>query len=151
MFIARVQEEDFDVSSETKALQKNIPNIGAIVTFTGVVRPKADNQSLKAMTLEHYPGMADMQLNALIDQAKNRFDLDGALVVHRYGRLYPRDNIVLVVTASKHRKDAFDAAAFLMDWLKTKAPFWKKEELADNQARWVDCRETDLDATDRWS
>ena len=120
----RVQTEDFDVGAELKALQRN-GNVGAIVTFTGIVREFSGSQQLAAMTLEHYPGMTERQLAEIEAEARRRWPLDNALIVHRYGRLEPGENIVLVVTTSAHREAAFEAAEVLMDWLKTKAPFWK--------------------------
>ncbi|MEM7570815.1 MAG: molybdenum cofactor biosynthesis protein MoaE [Pseudomonadota bacterium] len=151
MFSVRVQEADFDIKADMAASLHDEAGIGAVVTFNGVVRPEVNGKVLKTMTLEHYPGMAEQQLRALLEEARTRWPLDAGLIIHRYGRLYPGDNIVLVVTASKHRHAAFEAAEFLMDWLKTKAPFWKKEELADSGPHWVEERATDLAATDRWS
>lgn len=151
MFQVRVQEADFDVSKECAALTKGNPGIGAVVTFTGLVRDHNAGHSLKAMTLEHYPDMAEKQMHDLLSQARQRWALDAASITHRVGRLYPEDQIVLVVTCSAHRQDAFDAANFLMDWLKTKAPFWKKEDIAGNDASWVEARDSDKGAADRWS
>lgn len=151
MFSVKVQETDFDLSAECEALTKGKPGIGAVVTFTGRVRDSNNGQSLKTMTLEHYPGMAEKQMTALLDEARSRWRLEAATLVHRFGRLYPEDQIVLVVTCSAHRQDAFEAAAFLMDWLKTKAPFWKKEDTSDNGGSWVDARVSDTQASDRWN
>ncbi|MEO0411971.1 MAG: molybdenum cofactor biosynthesis protein MoaE [Pseudomonadota bacterium] len=151
MFSARVQEADFDIKAETATLLHDEAGVGAVVTFTGIVRPLVNGKPLKAMTLEHYPGMAQQQLGGLLDKAREQWPLEAGLIIHRHGRLYPGDNIVLVMTGSKHRHAAFEAAEFLMDWLKTKAPFWKKEELADQEATWVDERDSDIASTDRWS
>lgn len=151
MFTVRVQEADFDIKIECDALTKGKPGIGAVVTFTGKVRDHNNGKSLKAMTLEHYPGMAEKQMGALMDEARQRWNLDAAALIHRFGRLYPEDQIVLVVTCSAHRQDAFDAAAFLMDWLKTKAPFWKKEDITGADSTWVEARSTDNAAAQRWS
>lgn len=147
----KVQESDFNISTECDLLTKGKPGIGAVVTFTGRVRDHNNGQTLKAMTLEHYPGMAEKQLNALMDDARKRWSLEGATIIHRFGRLYPEDQIVLVVTCSAHRQDAFEAAAFLMDWLKTKAPFWKKEDTDAAGSSWVEARATDDDAVQRWT
>ncbi|MFP3945244.1 MAG: molybdenum cofactor biosynthesis protein MoaE, partial [Alphaproteobacteria bacterium] len=124
----RVQREDFSIGEEAERLAAAHGGAGAVVTFTGVVRESADGPRLTAMTLEHYPGMTENALKDIAAEARRRFDLLDLLVIHRYGRLEPGDNIVLVVTVSAHRGEAFRAAEFLMDWLKTKAPFWKREE-----------------------
>lgn len=145
-----VQTQDFDVGLEVRAIANAVAEIGAIVTFTGVVRGTAHGQKLEAMTLEHYPGMTEAELERIEGQACERWPLQATRIVHRVGRLRPGDNIVLVVTASAHRHAAFEAAEFLMDYLKTRAPFWKKEALADGPAVWVDARETDTSAADRW-
>jgi len=144
----RVQREDFDVGAEVKRLTAGRTDIGAIVTFTGTVR---GGSGVAAMTLEHYPGMTEQELARVEAEAAVRWPLQGSLIVHRVGTLRPGDNIVLVVTASAHRQAAFDAAAFLMDYLKTRAPFWKKELDADGQERWVEARESDDDAAERWA
>ena len=146
----RVQTEDFDVGAELKALQRN-GNVGAIVTFTGIVREFSGSQQLAAMTLEHYPGMTERQLAEIEAEARRRWPLDNALIVHRYGRLEPGENIVLVVTTSAHREAAFEAAEVLMDWLKTKAPFWKLEDSTKGGAAWVAAKAADDAAADRWS
>lgn len=151
----RVEEADFDIAAEVRRLTHGRTDIGAIVTFTGTVRDGADtagpNRSpITEMTLEHYPGMTQAELERIETQARGRWPLQASLIVHRYGRLHPGDNIVLVVTASRHRQDAFEAASFLMDFLKTKAPFWKKETRADGSGGWVDAREADETATGRW-
>ena len=141
----RIQEEDFDVGTETRALTAGHADadIGAIVTFTGTVRGKTAGNTLSSMTLEHYPGMTEAELSRVEAEANERWPLLASLIVHRIGELHPGDNIVLVVAASAHRQAAFEAAAFLMDYLKTRAPFWKKETAADGTGRWVDARESD--------
>lgn len=147
----RVQEADFDVGAEISALTSGRTDIGAVVTFTGTVRGEAKGRPITAMHLEHYPGMTGRELQRVEAEAAERWPLTGSLIVHRYGELKPGDNIVLVVTASAHRQAAFDAAQFLMDYLKTRAPFWKKETGADDSGEWVDARESDTDALDRWN
>ena len=146
----RVQEEDFDIGAEVAAIRRGRTDIGAIVTFTGTVRDVAGGEPISAMTLEHYPGMTEAELARVEGEALASWPLQASLIVHRYGRLEPGDNIVLMVTASPHRQAAFEAAAFLMDYLKTSAPFWKKEETATGEARWVDARESDDTALKRW-
>ncbi len=146
----RVQSEDFDIGAEIKLMTAERTDIGAIVTFTGTVRGGAAGKSITSMTLEHYPGMTEAELARVDAEAQARWPLQGTLVVHRYGTLKPGDNIVLVVTASPHRHAAFEAAAFLMDYLKTRAPFWKKETGADGDGTWVDARESDDAAVARW-
>ncbi|MEL7463344.1 MAG: molybdopterin synthase catalytic subunit MoaE [Pseudomonadota bacterium] len=143
----RVQTEDFDLGAEAEALGQG-GAAGAVVTFTGHVRGGADD--VEAMTLEHYPGMTEAALEEIEAQAMARWPLTGALIVHRVGRLLPGERIMMVATASPHRKAAFEAAEFLMDYLKTRAPFWKKEEVG-GEGRWVDAREEDDAAADRWS
>ncbi|MEM6499035.1 MAG: molybdopterin synthase catalytic subunit MoaE [Pseudomonadota bacterium] len=146
----RVQEDDFDVGAEISTLTGGDTDIGAVVTFTGTVRGTAKGSAITAMSLEHYPGMTERELERVEAEARARWPLSGSLIVHRYGDLKPGDNIVLVVTTSAHRQAAFDAAQFLMDFLKTNAPFWKKETGRDGQGDWVDARESDTDALDRW-
>ena len=146
----RVQTEDFDVSAEIRALQGDRTDIGAIVTFTGTVRGTTRAGPISAMTLEHYPGMTEAELARVEAEANARWPLQGTTIIHRYGALAPGENIVLVVTASPHRQAAFEAAEYLMDFLKTRAPFWKKETGTDGQGSWVDARETDDDALKRW-
>lgn len=146
----RVQHEDFDVAAETRRLTEGNTDIGAVVTFTGTVRGGDAVSPLSAMTLEHYPGMTEAELGRIEAEAQSRWPLAGCLIVHRVGELKPGDNIVLVVTASRHRQAAFQAAEFLMDYLKTKAPFWKKETGRDGSGGWVDARESDDDAMTRW-
>jgi molybdopterin synthase catalytic subunit len=146
----RVQAEDFDVGAEIERLTQGRHGIGGIVTFLGVVRNSGKSESIAAMTLEHYPGMTEKQLGAIEAEARARWPLEEVLIVHRYGRLLPGERIVLVVTASSHRQAAFEACEFLVDWLKTKAPFWKFEE-TEQGARWVEARVSDDNAVDRWS
>jgi molybdopterin synthase catalytic subunit len=145
----RVQAEDFDVSREIAALRKGNPRIGAIASFIGVVRDLNEGDSVAEMTLEHYPGMTEKSVEAIITEARGRWQVMDALVIHRIGTLKPLDQIVLVVVASSHRGDAFAACEFIMDYLKTQAPFWKKEQTGTG-ARWVDARTTDDQAAERW-
>ena len=147
----RVQREAFDVAAEVAALTRGRVDIGGIVTFSGLVRGDADGRALSSLTLEHYPGMTEAELQRIDDQAHARFALLGSTVIHRYGVLYPGDPIVLVVTAAPHRRAAFAAGEFLMDYLKSQAPFWKKESFADGSERWVDARQTDAEAMARWA
>jgi molybdopterin synthase catalytic subunit len=142
-----ITQDDFDIAGEYEALKQ--AGVGAVVIFSGVVRDNADNPRLLAMTLEHYPGMTEMEISTIIEEAKGRWPLASVRVIHRVGRLLPEENIVFVGTASAHRQAAFESAAFIMDYLKTKAPFWKKEE-TEQGANWVDARETDEDALRRW-
>lgn len=146
----RVQHEDFDTAAEIAALSRGRTDIGAIVTFTGTVRGEDAGQTITTMTLEHYPGMTEAELERIVAKAEARWPLAAVLVVHRVGTLAPGDNIVLVVTASAHRQAAFEAAEYLMDYLKTDAPFWKKEEGPGTPGRWVDARECDAAARSRW-
>ena len=142
-----ITEDDFDIAAEHDKLKAS--SVGAIVTFTGTVRDLGGDESLDAMTLEHYPGMTEAEIEAIIDKAKQRWPLDGVTVIHRVGRLQMLENIVFVGCASAHRHAAFDAANFIMDFLKTNAPFWKKEDRGSGAA-WVDSRETDYAALRRW-
>lgn len=146
----RVQKEDFDVGAEIEALSKERSDIGAIVTFTGRVRLDDDGCPIATMTLEHYPGMTEAELTRIESEACARWPLQASLIVHRVGELAPGDNIVLVVTASAHRQAAFEAAGFLMDYLKTRAPFWKKVTDAAGESRWVEARQSDEVAVTRW-
>jgi len=146
----RVQAEDFDVGAEIKRLTRGRTDIGAIVTFTGSVRGESGGKPITSMTLEHYPGMTERELEQVESEANARWPLQASLIVHRVGTLAPGDNIVLVVTASAHRQAAFAAAEFLMDYLKTRAPFWKKEEAPDGSGGWVDARDSDDAALERW-
>lgn len=145
----RVQEEPFDIAAEVAALTAGDRDIGAVVTFTGLVREIVAGAPEQAMTLEHYPGMTEKALAGIEAEARARWPLSGATVIHRVGRLEPGAGIVLVVTASRHRQAAFEAAAFIMDYLKTRAPFWKKEEGAGRTA-WVEARDSDTEAAGRW-
>jgi molybdopterin synthase catalytic subunit len=146
----RVQSEDFEIGAEVARLTAGRTDIGAIVTFTGTVRADNDGSPIAGMTLEHYPGMTEQELARVEAEAATRWPLQASLIVHRVGTLKPGDNIVLVVTASAHREAAFEAAAFLMDYLKTRAPFWKKELGPDGKERWVDSRDSDNRAAERW-
>jgi molybdopterin synthase catalytic subunit len=146
----RVQTEDFDVGAEITAMTAGRGDVGAVVTFTGTVRGGTGEGDVAAMTLEHYPGMTERELERIEAEARHRWPLAGVTIIHRVGPLKPGDNIVLVVTASAHRQAAFESAAFLMDYLKTRAPFWKKEARADGSGDWVDARETDDAAMERW-
>lgn len=146
----RIQESDFDVSAEITALRKGDPRVGAVVSFLGTVRDMNDGSQVKGMTLEHYPGMTEKALQEILDQAKARWDIYQTLVIHRVGPLLPEDQIVLVAVTSAHRGEAFAACEFIMDYLKTAAPFWKKEDTHEG-ARWVDARVTDEAAMARWN
>ncbi|HRD74422.1 MAG TPA: molybdopterin synthase catalytic subunit MoaE [Hyphomicrobiaceae bacterium] len=146
----RVGEDDFDVGAEVARLTAGRTDLGAIVTFTGVVRGTVKGRPLASMTLEHYPGMTESELARIEADARRRWPIEASLIVHRIGALKPGDNIVLVVTASAHRQAAFEAAEFLMDYLKTRAPFWKKETFLDGSGDWVDARESDGAAEARW-
>jgi molybdopterin synthase catalytic subunit len=146
----RIQEKDFDVSAEIVGLRKGDPRVGAVVSFLGTVRDVNDGSQVKAMTLEHYPGMTEKALQEILDQAKARWDIYQTLVIHRVGPLLPEDQIVLVVVTSAHRGEAFAACEFIMDYLKTAAPFWKKEDTPEG-TRWVDARVTDDAAMARWA
>jgi molybdopterin synthase catalytic subunit len=146
---ARVQREDFDIAAEVAALTAGRTDVGAIVTFTGRVRGQEGGVS--AMTLEHYPGMTEAELSRIETEAQARWPLEASLIVHRVGALKPGDNIVLVVTISAHRHAAFEAAGFLMDYLKTRAPFWKKETDSSGKEIWVEASEGDEEAVRRWS
>lgn len=147
----RVTPDDFDMSAEVARLTAGRTDIGAIVTFTGTVRGEAKGRPLVAMTLEHYPGMTEDELARVEAEAQARWPLQGTLIVHRIGTLKPGDNIVLVVTASAHRHAAFEAAEFLMDYLKSRAPFWKKETGSDGEGAWVDARDSDDASLKRWA
>ncbi len=146
----RVQKSDFDLSAEIAALRKGDPRVGAVVSFLGTVRDMNDGSQVKGMTLEHYPGMTEKALQEILDQAKARWDIYQTLVIHRVGPLLPEDQIVLVAVTSAHRGEAFAACEFIMDYLKTAAPFWKKEDTSEG-ARWVDARVTDEAAMARWN
>lgn len=145
----RVQQADFDISAEIAALRAGNPKIGAIASFIGVVRDLNEGDAVAEMTLEHYPGMTEKSIADIITQARERWQVMDALVIHRIGTLRPLDQIVLVVVTSSHRGDAFAACEFIMDYLKTRAPFWKKEQTPQG-ARWVDARASDDAAAERW-
>jgi molybdopterin synthase catalytic subunit len=146
----RVGTEDFDIGAEIARMTAGRIDIGAIVTFTGTVRGVAKGKPIISMSLEHYPGMTEAELERIELEAQARWPLQASLIVHRVGTLMPGDNIVLVITASAHRLAAFEAAEFLMDYLKTSAPFWKKETGADGMAQWVEARDADDSAMERW-
>jgi molybdopterin synthase catalytic subunit len=145
----RVQAADFDIGAEIAQLRAGNAKIGAVASFIGVVRDLNDGDQVAAMTLEHYPGMTERSIEAIIDEARLRWNIYDALVIHRVGRLAPLDQIVLVIVTSAHRGDAFAACEFLMDYLKTRAPFWKKEEIP-GASRWVEARASDDAAAARW-
>jgi molybdopterin synthase catalytic subunit len=154
----KVQPEDFDIGTEIAALTAGRTDIGGIGCFVGTVRdngasvtgPTVTGPTVTGMTLEHYPGMTERAIARIADQAAERWPLLGCTIIHRVGPLRAGDNIVLVITASAHRQPALDATAFLIDWLKTKAPFWKREDLSTGEGAWVDAREEDDAAADRW-
>lgn len=146
---ARVQTGDFDIGDEIARLRAADRGVGAIASFVGTVRDVNDAATITGMTLEHYPGMTEAALDDIVGEARRRFDIRDALVIHRVGALTPGDQIVLVVVTSAHRGAAFDACEFIIDWLKTRAPFWKKERLPDGE-RWVEARSTDDEAAQRW-
>lgn len=145
----RVQAADFDVAAEIAALRAGDARVGAVATFVGTVRDVSEGAGVATLTLEHYPGMTEKSLQAIVDEAKRRFDVYGVRVVHRVGELAPADQIVLVAVTSAHRGEAFDACRFVMDYLKTQAPFWKKEATPQG-ARWVEARASDDAAAQRW-
>ena len=146
----RVQTEDFDAGAEMAAMRRRNPKIGAIASFVGVVRDMNEGAHVAQMTLEHYPGMTEKALDQIVAQASTRWDIYDVLIVHRVGTLRPTDQIVLVIVASAHRGEAFQACEFLMDYLKTRAPFWKKESTPEGN-RWVEARTADDAAAERWS
>lgn len=145
----RVQVEDFDVTAELKTLCGDQADIGAVVNFIGLVRDINDGDDIQTLTLEHYPGMTERALEKIADEAKSRWDINDSLIIHRVGTLKPRDQIVLVAVTSAHRGEAFNACEFMMDYLKTQAPFWKKEATSHGE-RWVDAKLSDDDAQARW-
>ncbi len=149
MASVRVQAEDIDIGAETRALVAACPQAGAVASFLGVVR-STPARPILALTLEHYPAMTLSALRTVAAEAVERFSLPGCTLIHRHGRLLPGDNIVLVLAAAPHRQAALDATGFLIDWLKTKAPFWKKESLADGTEAWVDALAEDETAAARW-
>jgi molybdopterin synthase catalytic subunit len=145
----RVQEADFDIGAEIQHMTEGKVEVGALACFVGLVRDVADDDRIESMTLEHYPGMTERQLEKLEAEARRRWTLNDVLIVHRYGTLLPGDRIVLVATASSHRQAALESCEFLIDWLKTKAPFWKKEQTPEG-ARWVEAKDDDDAQADRW-
>ncbi len=147
----RVQCEIFDTGDEMDQLLAGRTDVGAVVTFTGLVRDYNDGSSVTSLTLEHYPGMTEKQLEQIEQEARSRWDLQDSLIIHRFGTMQLSEPIVLVITLSEHRQDAFEAASFLMDWLKTKAPFWKLETDQRGTGKWVAERKSDTDAAQKWS
>ncbi|MDC3023964.1 molybdenum cofactor biosynthesis protein MoaE [Alphaproteobacteria bacterium] len=145
----KVQSDDFSLEKETKKILNKNSNVGAMSSFIGIVRNKAKEKDLISMTLDHYPGMTEKMLKKIEDEAILRWDLLDTLIIHRYGELYPGNNIVLVITVSKHRKDAIDSCHFLIDWLKTKGPFWKYEK-TKNSGHWVEALESDNIEEKKW-
>ncbi len=146
-----IQTADFNLADEVAALRAGDGGVGAVCAFVGTVRDRSEGSSVTAMELEHYPGMTEKSIEAMIDEAHRRFDIRAARVIHRIGLLQPQDQIVLVAVTSAHRGQSFQACEFLMDYLKTRAPFWKKETAADGGQRWVDAREADETALTRWT
>jgi molybdopterin synthase catalytic subunit len=146
----RIQQADFDVAQEIAALSKGRTDVGAVVTFSGICRGSENGEPIAALTLEHYPGMAEAEIGRHADEALARWPLKGLTIIHRFGRIAPGENIVLVVTASSHRLAAFEAAEFLMDYLKTNAPFWKREE-SEKGTSWIEAHAHDDDAAARWT
>lgn len=151
----KVQREDFDPGREIENLSAGNPKVGGVCSFIGLVRDMNEvagaAEDVGALTLEHYPGMTERQLEEIEAEANRRWPLEASLIIHRYGRMTPGERIVLVATASPHREAAFEACHFLIDWLKTKAPFWKVEETGDGAERWVEARESDDEAAARWA
>lgn len=145
-----VQEQDFDLQHEYETLRQDCPGIGAIVTFVGLMRDFNDGDNVKSLFLEHYAGMTEKVLANIVEQAKERWQLQTVRIIHRVGELHPSDQIVFVGVSSAHRGDAFAACEFIMDFLKTQAPFWKREQ-TDQGSRWVDARNSDTDAAQRWN
>jgi molybdopterin synthase catalytic subunit len=146
----RIQEADFDIAQEIAAIGKGRTDTGAVVSFTGICRGSENGEPIAALTLEHYPGMAEAEIRRHAEEAMSRWPLSGLTVIHRVGRITPGENIVLVVTASQHRQAAFQAAEFLMDYLKSSAPFWKREESARGSS-WIEARDHDDAAAARWT
>lgn len=147
----RVQEEDFDPGRELDTLTRGNTGIGGVTSFIGLVRDMAGDQPVNGMTLEHYPGMTEKMLERIEAEAHERWSLDASLIIHRVGPLEAGDRIVMVATASAHRQAAFESCHFLIDWLKTKAPFWKAERTSEGQELWVEARESDEEASERWN
>jgi molybdopterin synthase catalytic subunit len=148
-FTVQVQTQDFDLSAEVALLRQHDSGVGAVCAFVGTVRDRNDGSAVASMELEHYPGMTERAIGAMLEQAQSRFDIRSARVIHRVGLLHPQDQIVLVAVTSAHRGQSFQACEFLMDYLKTQAPFWKKE-VTPQGSRWVDARVSDDDALARW-
>ena len=148
-FDVSIQTEDFDLSSEIASLRKGDKSVGAVCSFVGTVRDRNEGDAVSSLELEHYPGMTEASIHKMLDEARKRFDIQGAKVIHRIGLLMPLDQIVLVAVTSAHRGQSFQACEFLMDYLKTQAPFWKKEQTPEG-ARWVDARVSDDAALARW-
>ena len=148
-FTVSIQTQDFDVSQELAALRAGDARVGAVCSFLGTVRERNDGSAVASMELEHYPGMTEKSISAMMDEAQKRFDIFAARVIHRVGLLHPEDQIVFVAVTSAHRGESFKACEFLMDYLKTQAPFWKKEVTPEG-ARWVDARVSDDQALARW-
>ena len=146
----RLQREPFDAAAEAASLSRGRTDVGALVTFTGICRGDEAGEPIAALTLEHYPGMAEAEIERHVTEAKERWPLTGVIVIHRYGRIQPGEDIMMVATASSHRQAAFAAAEFLMDYLKTRAPFWKQVEKAGAKT-WVDAKATDDAAAERWT
>jgi len=146
----RIQKEDFDVSVEIARLREGNPKVGAVASFVGIVRDLNEGDAVASLTLEHYPGMTEKSVEKIVTEARDRWDIYDALVIHRVGVLKPLEQIVLVVVSSAHRGESFKACEFLMDYLKTRAPFWKKEQTPDG-GRWVDARASDDAAAERWT
>ena len=144
-----VQEDPFDYGAECEAFGRGHGNVGAVATFAGIVRD-TDQGDLDVMEIEHYPGMTEKALTSIAEEAQQRWSLADVLVIHRFGRMVPGDKIMMVATASRHRKDAFEAAEYLMDYLKSRAPFWKKEHTGTGAADWVAAQDADEDALKRW-
>ncbi|HEY5994916.1 MAG TPA: molybdenum cofactor biosynthesis protein MoaE [Gallionellaceae bacterium] len=147
---ASIQTADFDLATELASLRSGRAQVGALVSFVGLVRDFSDAEKIESIYLEHYPGMSERALEQIIDEASRRWKLLGVRVIHRVGELHPHDQIVLVATASSHRADAFAACEFIIDYLKTSAPFWKREQTAQG-AKWLDTKESDLQRSARWN
>ena len=146
----RIQTDDFDVSREMLALRQKNPKVGAVASFVGVVRDLNGGEDISTLELEHYPGMTERSLELIVTEAKARWDIYDALIIHRVGVLLPLDQIVLVIVTSAHRGESFKACEYLMDYLKTRAPFWKKEQTSSGE-RWVEARASDAEAAERWA
>lgn len=145
----KVQKYDFSLEEEIQSLKKRCNNVGALSSFIGIVRDRRNSEKLISMTLEHYPGMTEKMLNEIENEALKRWDIIGTTIIHRYGELFPGDQIVLVITASKHRNEAVNSCHFIIDWLKTKGPFWKYEK-TQNNGYWVDAKNSDIREELKW-